>query len=218
VNAIELFEQSFSRAEALLHVHKNAYPKGRPTAQGEAADLLRAIIVFEVAALDSYIHKRIMEKVKNIIKSKRRLPHACIPLVTRSQKQNEIPQDLIGIALSKKPENEILKRLRRGLYLQTFQKPDKIDEAFKMMELKSPWAQINKLVRPKRGPKKKGRKQDSRKFIADLVERRDDIVHEGDVYVGKKFHGKLKKISRTEVANGLQSLKRIVEAMEKITE
>ena len=85
------------------------------------------------------------------------------------------------------------------------------------MDIKNPWKRINQLMKPKRGRKKRGRLPDSKKLVLELVERRNDIVHEGDMYLGKKYHAKLKSISRDFVSYRLKKLRRIVESIHTIT-
>jgi hypothetical protein len=216
MNAIELFTINVQRAEDLLKVHKMSFPRGRPVSTGEPADLLRAIVVFEVAALDSYIHKKIVDVVDGILNREKRLPDRCVSHITRSIKQNELSRELMKLALHTKPMREILKRLEKSLAVQTFQKPEQIEEAFQMMEIRDPWTKIDQLVKPRRGRKKKGRKPQSRLFISKIAERRNAIVHEGDIYLGKKYHGKPRPIARSDVERGSDKLKRIVEAIENI--
>lgn len=216
MKAIELFELNIKRVSALLDVHKRTYPKGRPVAEGEAADLLRAVIVFEIAALDAYVHKKVMEVVTKIIQDKKRIPEKCVDLITKQFKESDRSRHLLNIAIHDRPERQILKLFEKSLSLQTFQKPEQIQNAFEMMEIKEGWGQIKRSMQPKKGRRKKGRGYDHKKFLLELVERRDDIVHEGDMYLGKKHHSKLKSISRSEVSEGLARLQRIVEALETV--
>lgn len=218
MKAIDLFQSQLTRTIKLLDIHKSSYPKGRPVKEGEAADLLRMVVVFAVAALDAYMHIRIVECVSRIMNKYKRLPEKCVNLICGKFKQAEQGRELIKIALKRSPGKALLGMLRRDLAFETLQKPEQINSAFEMMEISDPWNRIAKLVNLKRGPKRKGRKESARKCILELVRRRDDIVHEGDVYIGRKHHGKVKEIQRSEVKNNLTKLQRIVEAIEKISE
>ena len=87
-----------------------------------------------------------------------------------------------------------------------------------MMEISDPWQKIDRSINVRTGPKRKGRKESSRIFISKLVQRRDDIVHEGDFYISNRSQGKVKKVHRYEVIVQLRKLQRIVEIIEKISE
>lgn len=217
MKAIELFELQIERTKNLLDAHKKAYPKGRPASEGELGDLLRMVVVFAVAALDAYLHMRIIERVSEIMDMTKRFPEACVNRICKPVKQDNRERELIEIALKANPQKTLLGKLQRSLTIETFQKPEQIDVAFKMMEISDPWNKIDKQVNLKRGPKRKGRKETARKIVAELVKRRDDIVHEGDFYVYKKHHGNVKKIQRSKVAGQLKKLQRIVESIESIT-
>lgn len=156
MKAIELFELNIKRVSALLDVHKRTYPKGRPVAEGEAADLLRAVIVFEIAALDAYVHKKVMEVVTKIIQDKKRIPEKCVDLITKQFKESDRSRHLLNIAIHDRPERQILKLFEKSLSLQTFQKPEQIQNAFEMMEIKEGWGQIKRSMQPKKGRRKKG--------------------------------------------------------------
>jgi hypothetical protein len=217
MKAIEIFEKNINRSLDLLEVHKQAYRRGRPVSGGESDDLLRSSMVFGMAALDSYFRKRTMEVVLNIITKEKRIPEPCVELITKTIKKDNALRTLINIALQDRPHKIIMRLFERSLAKKTFQKPDDINEAFEMMNLVDGWKDINKAVNIKPGPKRKGRKPDTKKIILDIAQRRDAIVHEGDLYLSDKHHGKVKIITRTEVENGLRMLKRIIEAAEKIS-
>lgn len=210
----------------MLATHEQAYKIGRPEAEGVAADLLRAIIVFSVASFDAYLHKRIIEVVVEIINSKKRVPQKTVSIIISQVKKingnerdiEKISKELLDIAINPSPVKKIEQLLEKGLAGQTFQKAEHVIKVGKMMEVENIWKAINKSIHSaKKGPKKKGPKQDYAVFLDDFIERRDMIVHEADTYSSKKLHGNLRKITRTEVRNGMKDLKKIVNAIEKIS-
>ena len=216
MKAIELFELQIRRIDSLVGIHKTSFPKGRPNSEGGAGDLLRMVIVFAVAALDAYIHMRVIECVSKIMDRYKRLPEQCANFVVKLFKDEDRARELIKIALKSDPKRTLLGALQRSLVVQTFQKPDQISLAFKMMEITEPWQKIDRSINVRTGPKRKGRKESSRIFISKLVRRRDDIVHEGDFYISNRSQGKVKKIQRSEVIVQLKKLQRIVESIEKM--
>lgn len=220
MKAIELFQVNIQRATELLDIHKKSFPRGRPASTGPAADLLRATIVFGLAALDAYVHKRIIEVVKKILQQKNKVPEKCVAFVVRSLKEKEDMgkyRAVLNLAVQKDPSAKILGLLESSLSIRTFQKPEQIKLAFEMMDIKDGWKQINKLVKLKRGRKKRGRSPDTMKFLLELANRRDAIVHKSDMYTSTKYHGKIKLISRRVVKESLHKLHRIILATDKIS-
>lgn len=220
MKAIELFGLNIQRSEELLEVHKNSYPHGRPTQKGPAADLLRAVIVFSMAALDAYIHRRIVEAVKRVLTLRKRVPEKCIDQISKKFKEKDGYREILNLSIQKNPENRILRLLNESLSPMTFQKPEQIKLLFEMAELQeeTSWKQINRFLKNRPGKKKKGRKRDAKSILLSLADRRNDIVHEADMYFSKKYQGKIKSINRKEVRDDLGKLRRIVLAIEKISE
>jgi hypothetical protein len=218
MKAIELFEVNIQRSEALLKLHKDSFPIGRPISEGPPADLLRAIIVFEIAALDAYVHKRIIEVLKRFMFIKKVIPEKSISVITKKFKDRDGYREILNLAIQKNPENKILHLAEDSLSFMTFQKPNDIILLFDLINIKNAWKEIDKFLIPSVGRKKKGRKQEAKGILLSLSLRRDEIVHKNDMYVSNKYHGKIKPIGRKEVADSLGRLRRIVFAIEKISE
>lgn len=79
------------------------------------------------------------------------------------------------------------------------------------------WASIRSAMRSKHSPSKYKKGLNPKMFLDELYEERTKTVHEGSLYVSKKFHGKLRQINRTFVDETLKKLQRIVNAIEIIT-
>lgn len=217
MKAVELFQLNIQRAEKLLDVHKKAYTKGRPKSGEEGDDLLRAVVVFAVSALDAYMRMRVVQVVNEIIYKKKKVPERSITYIERTIKEENRSKEFLNIAISKNPNKKIIQLLRTSLAGVTFQKPEQIEKAFHIMNVKNPWSDLDKLMVSKKGPKKKGRKQSCKTFFSDISSRRDDIVHEGDVYVSPKYHGKLKSIGRKWVNDSVEKLKKVIIGIESVT-
>jgi hypothetical protein len=135
MNAFDAFSKTLERAQSLVDIHSAAFPKGRPPKTGEPADVLRAVVVFAVAAVDSYIHDKITENAVRIV-------------VCCSKKGSGFPGHLIDVmkpaittekALTliyrKRPDQEIQKIMRQHLSERTFQDPGKIEGAMRYLGL-----------------------------------------------------------------------------------
>jgi len=218
MRAIELFEINIQRSEELLKLHEDSFRLGRPVSEGVPADLLRAVIVFMVASMDAYVSKRTVEVLKKFLYIKKRVPEKCVVLITKKFKDKDGYREILNLAVQKNPENKILHKVEESLQFMTFQKPDQIDIVFEMGECKEPWKGVARFLRPVYGRKRKGRKQEAKSFLLYLTKRRDEIVHKNDMYISNKYHGKIKHISRKEVRDDLTKLRKIVYAIEKISE
>lgn len=218
MKAIELFQLNIQRAEKLLDIHKKAHAKGRPTSGDEADDLLRAVVVFSISALDAYLHMRVAQVVNEIIYKKKRIPEKSIGYIEKTIKEEDRSRELLKIAISLHPNQKIIQLLKKSLAVVTFQKSEQIQKAFAIMDVKNPWKRLDKFLIPKKGRRKKGKRQSCRTFFDEISNRRDDIVHEGDVYISPKYHGKLKVIRRTWVNDSVEKLKRIIIGIEEISQ
>lgn len=218
MKAIEIFNKNIERCEALVDIHRATQQRGRQPSHGELADILRAVVIFEVAAIDSYFHHKILEKVEEIIEKGSRLSEKCVNRIAKNFRKENLAVELLAIAFDENRKQKILELLKNVLKNETFQKPEKISEALEMMGTKNPWSKINKRTSRGRGRTRLGRFRDSRKFIKELAEKRDNITHEGDFYPqGRRYHGRLRPIKRSKVEGTVERLKSFIQAIEAIT-
>lgn len=217
MKALDLFEINFQRAKELVALHRSNYSRGRPVAGGSGDEILRSAVVFAVASLDAYLGMRASQVVDQIIFKRRPLPERATSYVERGLKDHDLARILLNIALSANPRKQIVKRLENILSKETFQKPHQVEEALKIMGVNNPWRTLDRCLAPVRGPRRRGQ-YSCKKFLLDLTNRRDNIVHQGDVYISPKHHGKLKPISRTQTDEWLKKLRKVVLTIEQITQ
>lgn len=223
--AIELFEINHHRAEEMLKAHQGASPKGRPVEKTFMPDLLRAVVVFAAAALDAYLAMKVVQTVNAICFKKKRFPEKAVGYFVRGDGEAndvkngaKIARDLLAIATSDNPRKLLVRRLEVALKRTTFQNPEQVSHALAIMEVECPWPKLDKSLVSTRGKKRRGKPLSSEVFLREFIERRNDIVHEGDVYTSFKHHGQLKPITRTWVRESLQKLKRMVIEIERISQ
>jgi hypothetical protein len=176
------------------------------------SELLRSSIVAGVSALDRYMHDIIV--------------HHCISILSR--KEEDIPMDMkkmqvsllsVKRALHKKggdsssrPGFIIKKAIQDQLHREyTFQKPDDIVAATKMLGIKDYWGCVAKEMGD----------SESAKTIQDKLKeiclRRNQIVHEADLV--RKIKGKqctLQEISKKTALEWIEWLNRFVIATDKV--
>ena len=213
MTAAELFEKNIERCNSLIALHKLAIPRGRQAAHGEPADILRAAIVLGVASMDSYLHKRIVEVVEDAISRHQKISRKCADIVANQFKQETRNYDLLSFLASQKPHKELAKLVKKSIVQLTFQNPEELSKAFDIMGVGEAWTKINRTLSRGRGRSSKGRFNESKKFIREFVERRNDIVHEGDMYLGRRSHSKLKPIARSYVQRMINKLHRFIKSV-----
>ncbi len=217
MKAIDLFRINYQRAEELLNTHKNAFPRGRPSTKGAGDDLLRSVVVFAAAALDAYLSMRVIQVTKEICFRKNRFPEMAVDYFEKKHGDKAI-RNLLNIAVSNDPLKYLMKSLEKSIMGTTFQSPEQVTKALSIMEITDPWLKLDKEIIPTRGVKKKGKKPTCKVFLSEFIDRRNDIVHGGDVYISDKYHGKLKPINRVWVDQSIKKLEKMVLGIEKISQ
>lgn len=138
------------------------------------ADLRRLSLVMAVAALDTYMHRLIVERAY----SHEPLPPALAKLDIRFDQLLE-QADATGVAARSEPHNSpprvgTKRQLRDRLLRETFQSFDDVSRALSMAGQTKKWEAIGKEMDPPITPNQ------VRVRLNGVVTRRNKIVHEGD--------------------------------------
>ena len=163
IQANENFEANIERSEAIRQVH--AALSGQVTAVIDLSDLLRFEIVQAVSALDCLIHDIVLIGMLEIIQG------------TRTETNNFLKYSLtMETAIQYKKNSDTLlveREIRNRHSYQSFQRPDKISEAFRLFSSIDLWGELElKMGIPKKELKQR---------LVLIVDRRNKIVHEGDL-------------------------------------
>jgi len=139
-------------------------------------DMRRLGVVMAVAALDTYMHRLILERVYTHEDGK--LPGALARLDLTIEAVLGWA-DESGVAARKKPHNSrprvgVKRQLRDRLLRETFQSYENVSKALGMAGLSGKWEDIGKTFSPSMTPKQ------IRTRLDQIVIRRNQIVHEGD--------------------------------------
>ncbi len=156
-----------ARARALLS-HAQTAPHA---VQG---DLLRLSVVMAIAALDTYMHRLIVDRAYQHAK----LPGKLADLEITFE-QALAQADAAGIAARAAPHNNrprvaLKRQLRDRLLRETYQSFDDVSKALGMAELSGNWIAIGSNFSPTLTRKA------IEKRLNTVVRRRNQIVHEGD--------------------------------------
>lgn len=169
--AIDQFRVNISRARNLGAVYKAI--NAQTTGALDLSDILRAELVMGVSALDQYIHELTRlgmldsyygRRVKTSAFSRFQVPlESALQGISLAVQNNIVPLGADWL------EEQI--RIRHGY--QSFQQPDKIAEAIRLISDVSLWQEVAIILGMSQ--------QDCKRQLQLIVERRNRIAHESDI-------------------------------------
>jgi hypothetical protein len=211
MRARSAFESSIKRAESLVDLHKNSFPAGRPPAKGEPPDILRAAVVFAVGAMDSYFHDKIIENVMRVIDNCASGGSGFPSNLMEVFKPKLTPEKTLMLLYRARPDEEIRKIISEHVAERTYQDPGRIEKGLQLIAIKDIWKSLRKELRL---PSEKKAKE----YVMPYIERRHQIVHEGDLYKSKKHRHRLRPISRPFAQKCVEEVRRYVFAIDAIVD
>ena len=134
----------------------------------DISGILRAQIVFSVSALDNYVHNIVLFGVASILRNKKPLPISFGKLTLGLDSVNMLMNDSEVIDTYALIEEKI----KHNLSWKSFQHPDKIAEALRIICDKKIWNELENMMKI---PAKSIKEQ-----LQLIVKRRDSIAHEAD--------------------------------------
>ena len=153
MRARESFVRNIERCRVLLQIHRKNWPR-RPARQGD--DLLRAVIVLAVSALDSYLHDIAIENAPGVLlafaKGKTNAPGKLI----EASKPSLTPENCLKLIGRGRPDVEIRKLVTRHVKERTFQDPGEIERALRLIALEDFWEALRIRLRLARKSHNKG--------------------------------------------------------------
>lgn len=176
-------------------------------------DLLRAALSLGVSALDRYLHERVVKRIITSLKG---------PRLRRAQEALSIPATLALEMIDElkkaskggrrvRPANQLRNALQESLHTRTFQSWREIEEAFELIGVGGFTGRLQKAyalsdIQPLRNQ------------LGNLVQRRNFIVHEGDLVRHQRGgRCRVRPVQRKYVADSLDFLDTLVTHMEAIT-
>lgn len=133
--------------------------------------VLRSEIVFIVSALDQYIHQMILDRMIDIILNNRSNPSSFCKLLLGLDSLNNI-LNIVNTGNMTDIVPFIEQDIKIKLSWRSFQQPDKINEALKMINDKNIWKEVSTLYGMA--------VNDIKERLSVIVKRRDCIAHEAD--------------------------------------
>lgn len=192
--SLEQFQESVQRVRNLGSIH--ATLSALTTAALDSSDILRAQFVLVVSALDFYVHDLVRREMMAVAQGSRNQTQQFKTFqVSMSTVQTWLsnPSDLSAL------ESEI--RERHGW--QSFQYPDKVAEAIRLISDKKLWEEV--------GAKLGMKPEDVKRRLTVIVKRRNQIAHEADI--DPSAMGSRWPISEADVVDSIDFVERLVTAI-----
>jgi hypothetical protein len=206
MRARESFVRNVERCRTLLQIHRKCWPR-RPARQGD--DLLRAIIVLAISSLDSYLHDVVLENAPAVVMCFSRGKTSTPGKLLEALKSSLTPERCLRLIGRGRPDEEIRKLVGEHIRERTFQDAGEIERALRLIAIDDFWEDLRHKLRLQR-------KTDAKEYLAGYVERRHKIVHEADAYKSKKYHGKLRSITRPYAVRCVTEVARFANALDKL--
>ena len=157
-SAFDQFRISISRVRDLIAVHNSVQVISTPAL--DLSDILRAALVLSVSALDYYVHEVVRLGMLEIYSGSRSEP----PAFSRFQ---------VSLGSTRSLDNLLEDEIRQRHSYKSFQQPDNIAEAIRLIADKKLWEEVGNLMdRPAK---------DIKQELSIIVDRRNKIAHEADI-------------------------------------
>ncbi len=194
------------RAKRFLRLANSSLPESRAK-----NDLRRMALVMAVAAIDSYMHALVLRRIARVRKSAD-LPKALAQLELPFAEIAKLADTSIeGQRQGRKtrPWVQVKTALQLCLLKKTFQSFDQVATALAIAGVEKPWSKIATEL---------GENVDNNKiWLNRLVQRRNQIVHEGDLKrASRPRHLKFNDIEQASAEQEVEWMEMLIDAIEKV--
>jgi len=175
------------------------------------SDLRRSALVMAVAAVDSYMHWLVYQRI-SIVRGKGDIPKALQKLDIPFKALGSLADTAIRARQQDKnirPWVQVKDVVQKRLLRETFQSYEQIGDAFSMAGVDHGWS---------RTAKKLGIKTEEIKArLNKLINRRNQIVHEGDITRSLRPRRlKYNKVKSNSVTSNVNWVEKLIAAIEKV--
>jgi hypothetical protein len=209
MKAIDAFDATMKRAQALVKAHVELHGAGRGKRPRFHSELLRAAVVTSVSAMDAYFHDKISENIrKTIQRTSPNVPEQLVQLIADGQKAEGVVREFLQIAMKDRPLARVGTIVSQKLSEKVFQDPGKIEWGMRLIGVNDFWRQISRRMQTTEGQ--------ARAFIMPYAKRRHGIVHRGDLGTAKKTKHRVRQISREYAQKSIDDIHRFVHTAEEV--
>jgi hypothetical protein len=192
--ALDQFNGNLSRARALSGLAKSL--KGLTTTAVDLSDIYRASVVLGASALDQFVHEFVRLGMLDV--------HRGIRPVTDANLSFRVPLAAARLGIADPTRNDWLDAaVREAHSWQSFQHPDKIADAIRLVSGVKLWEEVAKAI----GSDAKAVKV----RLTSIINRRNQIAHEADL--DPTSPGNRWPIDGALTADALDYIERIVHAI-----
>lgn len=175
--------------------------------------LPRASVVMSLSALDAYVHQVIFDQIPKILKSQQNNISQKLFELTSNIFAN--PKDFKGckeyyhsILNSSHPHIEITNLVKPNLLQYSYQRPEKILEAYKLINYENIFSDVSSIWQGD-----KTNEKDIKDKLEAYCKRRNQIAHEGDL---EHTSSKPKPITFVFADNCIDFIENLVKRLDKI--
>lgn len=175
------------------------------------ADMRRLSIVMAVAALDTYMHRLILERVFTHEALPKRLAHLDFSFEQLLAQADETRDAARAQPSNTRPRVGVKRQLQDRLLRETFQSFNAVSQALNMAGRKKEWVAIGDKMSP---PMERNEIQQR---LDGIVHRRNQIVHEGDYErLQKPQKAKLNDITQKQARSDIDFLAELIDAIHAV--
>ena len=199
-SVIEQFRLNINRVRDLVAIY--SILENQTAGRLVFSDILRAAFVLAVSALDYYIHEVVRIGMLEIYRGQR--PE------TSAFSRFQISLSSLRQALNEAASNDYLleNEIRQRHSYQSFQRPDKIAEAIRLISDKQLWKEVAvKMDIP-------AQEKEIKEQLSRIIGRRDQIAHEADI--DRNYPDTRCPIDQVFVTEKVDFLEQVVESIHKI--
>ncbi|MFZ2969084.1 MAG: HEPN domain-containing protein [Sulfuricurvum sp.] len=193
------FEQNIVRVKNLGKLHQAIADKS--INELDSSDILRAQYVMLVSALDHFIHEIVRIGILEIYNTKRKPTEEFKKFIFATD-ENVLLKKAI---LEDKNNTWLDHQVRHRNGFKSFQQADKIEEAILLIDRRNLWSELTLLL--------KEDKEDLKKQLNLIVERRNQIAHEADI---EPTYKELREIKTEDVEDSIAFIEKIVNSITQI--
>lgn len=199
---------SITRARDLLD---GARPQRTKLAGAVRSDMRRLSVVMAVAALDTYLHRLVVERAYTHQELPRALARLDIPFERLLEQADETKQAARSKPYNSRPRVGVKRQLRDRLLRDTFQRYDDVGRALAMTGRRKIWEAVGQQMNPVLTP------QQIQIQLDGVVTRRNQIVHEGDYKrLERPQTGTKNTISSSEARESIDFLATLIDAIHAV--
>jgi hypothetical protein len=171
----------------------------------------RLSVVMAVAALDTYMHRLILERVythDELPKELARLDVGFAQLLAQADATGAAAR---AASHNPRPRVEVKRLLRDRLLRETFQSFDAVGRALRMAGRNKEWEAIGLRMSPERSP------EEIRERLNGIVKRRNQIVHEGDyVRLDRPQTSRRNEMTTPQAKADIEFIEQIINAIHQV--